>query len=286
MKEKLNILGCKLCFLAESWWLKMDAPSISDQMSVSLGRIRSGNQGTQLVRQMKRMSSLKYGTLPLTAKRNSESGETPRVLRFSLQGPLELSALRLTSPVFKIAQYEILRQWAASAIGLTGVAIVLRRARHDGRHALTTVRRRVNVTWSGAPPLLHIQAVIVLRTKRGGRVERGAGGRGGADEETQILDVTGGQQLTCLNLPVVLCCLQGSGRKCAYLRIGRESPKWLKKAAEREQELICSLEHCGEAETIMYQVFTAPREKTGLRFILHGGPVRFSAWDKAMMTKW
>lgn len=49
-----------------------------------------------------------------------------------------------------------------NTIRLTRVAIVLRRARHDGRHPVTTVCWRVNVTWTGAPPLLHIQAVVVL----------------------------------------------------------------------------------------------------------------------------
>lgn len=67
-------------------------------------------------------------------------------------------------------------------IRLTRVTIVLRRARHNGRHALTTVCGRVNVTWTGAAPLLHIQAVEVLRRQRRGS-ERGAGG----NVETNIL---------------------------------------------------------------------------------------------------
>lgn len=69
-----------------------------------------------------------------------------------------------------------------TAIRLTRVTIVLRRARHDGRHALTTVHGRVNVTWTGAAPLPHIQAVVILRRQMRGS-ERGAEG----NVETNIL---------------------------------------------------------------------------------------------------
>lgn len=57
-------------------------------------------------------------------------------------------------------------QLGVNTIWLTRVGIVLRRARHDGWHALTTIRWRVNITWTGATSLLYIQAVVVLTSKK------------------------------------------------------------------------------------------------------------------------
>lgn len=63
-----------------------------------------------------------------------------------------------------ISSYEVVSiQPGVNVTWLTRVAKVLRRARHDGGHALTTERWRVNITWTGAPTLLNVQAVVVLK---------------------------------------------------------------------------------------------------------------------------
>lgn len=174
-----------------------------------------------------------------------------------------------------------------STIWLTRVAIVLRRAGHDGWHALTTVRRGVNVTWSGAPPLLHVQAVIVLRTQMGGWGERGAGG----NVEMHILE-TGRQD----NDWLVSTCPKCSA---AYRTVGgwvltweywERVPSDWKTSEERARvnmftgALWWSRNNLSCISSTSEKDWGPFRIQCRLSFILHGGLVMFSAWDKVMTS--
>lgn len=143
-----------------------------------------------------------------------------------------------------------------TASWLTKVTVVLRRARHDGRHALAAVRGRVDVTWTGAAPLLHVQAVEVLRRQT----------RGSEHGGTRLSDGRKWQKLTTgLNrLP--------ENRGIAHLRIGGERPEWLKTTAERRRRVdICTAE---DEKHITSDVFLRP----GCCFVFSGLTEVCCAW--------
>lgn len=104
---------------------------------------------------------------------------------------------------------------------LTSVAVVLRRSRDDWWHALAAICWRVNITWTGAAPLLHIQAVIVL-----------------TDEQMATArQIFKWQQRTCLNSSWLLCFSQD----LEFLPENREK---VSRVTERKRQISGSMKTC------------------------------------------